>query len=109
MTYGAQRGFGPLPLPIPGSVQPMGSVKLKVFVESVEITDGKQTLWSFGRETTGPRNVEYDPEKKIEDLIRETNKPEARFFEFAPLPRYVAKNGNVGGAMRAEITPSGVK
>lgn len=109
VTYGAQRGFGRLPLPIPGSVQPMGSVKLKVFEEAVEITDGKQTLWAFARETTGPRNVEYDPEKRIEDLIRETNKPEARFFEFAPLPRYVAKNGNVGGAMRAEITPSGVK
>ncbi|MBQ9813574.1 MAG: hypothetical protein IJM54_09720 [Thermoguttaceae bacterium] len=108
-VYGTRRTIGRLPVPLPGSGQALGTIKLKVFEESLSISDGNKELWSFGQETTGPRNVEYDPDKKLEDSLRESNKPEINFFKFAAIPQYVSKAGRWGTLTSAQIEAGGIR
>lgn len=108
VDYGTTATIGRLPIALPGQTRTLGSVKLKIFALQVAFLSDNKTVWDFGVETVGPKGVKYDPDKKIEDSIRETNKPDAKFYRSAPLPRYVAKGGR-SSQMFAEIGPDGVK
>ncbi len=106
VEYGTSNSWAPVALP--GQTNVMGSLKLKVFALQIALMSDKNKLWDFNSETTGPNGVKYDSSKKIEDTLRETNKPDAKFYRIAPLPRYVAKGGKAK-EMLAELTPAGVK
>ena len=87
------------------------TMSLKIFRQSIEIEKDKKTIWGFSEETMGPEHLERDPDKTMEQQVEESNKPEIKFFRFAPIPRYVAKSGRAGvdAAISANVTSSGLK
>ncbi|MDO5566249.1 MAG: hypothetical protein Q4G59_06290, partial [Planctomycetia bacterium] len=110
--YGqANSRAGMIPPPLAaGRTRELGSLKLKVFAQIITVLSEGKEIWKYGIATTGPRMVEYDPSKKVEDSIRESNHPEEAFLRVAPIPDYIPKSGKSQGALyNAQITPEGIK
>ncbi|MDD3588510.1 MAG: hypothetical protein PHQ75_15115, partial [Thermoguttaceae bacterium] len=105
----SRAGMIPPPL-MAGRTRELGTVKLKVFAQIIIILSEGKEVWKYGVVTTGPRMVQYDPNKKVEDSIRESNHPEETFVRIAPIPDYIPKSGKSQGALyNAKITPEGIK
>ena len=111
----AQGSAGPMGMPLMPLSQRhrgvLGKVKLKVFSQEVEIIGSdEKVLWNFGKLTTGPTNIPYDKDKKIEEVIKETNKPDNYFAKVLPIPAFVGKNTRGGNALTtARVDLSGVQ
>lgn len=88
----------------------LGSMKLKVFSMEAVIDVGGNEVWSLKRLTSGPQTVEYNPDQKVEETLRENNKPSIDFIKFIPLPDYVSKSEDGADALfRGTITSQGVE
>ncbi|MDO5113083.1 MAG: SHD1 domain-containing protein [Planctomycetia bacterium] len=72
--------------------QPLGTMKLKVFEQSLEFVENGETIWRNFTHTTGPNQVKYNPEKTIEDTFREVNKPNTNYVNVVPVPGYVSRS-----------------
>ncbi|MDO5554705.1 MAG: SHD1 domain-containing protein [Planctomycetia bacterium] len=109
ISYGTENSPFPAP-PLLGRHNELGRIKLKVFLQEATITESGKELWTCKELTTGPRRVEYDPDKKIEDIFRETNKPTIEFIKYLPLPRYLSRTGEGASALtEAKIDFNGVQ
>lgn len=109
VSYGQSNGripgFLPPPLFRGTRARELGSIDLKLFSQKAGIEIEGKEIWKFETFTTGPQTVEYDPKKKIEDSVRESNHPLAHFARTVPIPDYIPKSGDAFGALfNADIT-----
>ena len=107
-------GRGPLgllpPIGIPGRgrVKNAATIDLKIFAETISIEKKGKEIYRHTRQTTGPNTIEIDPDKTVEQQMREENKPEPDFYRF-PLPKYVRKDGGGDALMSAMVGPDGIR
>ncbi|MDO4576175.1 MAG: SHD1 domain-containing protein [Planctomycetia bacterium] len=88
--------------------QPLGTMKLKVYEQSLEIVENGKTLWKNTFQAIAPNRVKYDPKKTIEDTFREVNKPNPNYVNFVPVPGYVSRDQKGSQALyRGIIQPDG--
>ncbi|MDO4587289.1 MAG: hypothetical protein Q4C95_08335 [Planctomycetia bacterium] len=109
ISYSQSDSLFPLPVISPLRQRELGKMKLKVFEQKIAFSVDQKTIWDFKEATTGPQVVEYDPDKKIEDIFREHNKPNPDFIKYVPIPHYLPKKGKTFNAlMNATITVDGI-
>lgn len=77
---------------LPSQVKYQGEVTLKVFEQKIEFVLNGESLWVKKDETSGPGQVEADPNKSPEQCLKDANHPDVVFYRAATLPRYVHKD-----------------